>query len=134
MNSVAEEWLEAVDPEVLRRRRERIALILGGVLLFLLAGLLSYSLRPTKPPKDDVLLAAQYGVRRELEVHGSLHFNSSTDAQVQALSEQEFLVRGWVQDVAPDGRVWLYLYHATVDIDSNRGEYHVHDISVLPQY
>lgn len=127
-----EQWLEAVDPEVLRRRRGRIALVAGGLLLFGFLGVLAYWLKPPASFADDVPLAAEYAVAQHLQIHGKLHFNPVSDAQVTRESTGQYLVRGWVKDVASDGRTWSYLYSVTV-IDG-QSEYTFRDVTVMEQY
>jgi hypothetical protein len=129
-----EKWLDAVDPEVLRRRRERIALIVGGIVVLALAAVLAWSLRPPKMPDNWVLMAAEGAVRREIISRGSLFFSPPGDTQVTSTGQNQFLVRGWVMQVADDGRSWAFLYYGTVDLDANRGVATVHDLSILPEY
>jgi hypothetical protein len=132
MSDGEEQWLDDVDPEVLRRRRGRIALILGGLLLFSAAGVLAYWLRPDQSDAAKVPLAAQYAISRQLNDHGALHFNPPAEAQVVAVSKSEFLVRGWVTDLASDGRKRSYWY--SVIVVEGASDYTFRDISVVEQY
>jgi hypothetical protein len=132
MNDGEEQWPEDVDPDMLRRRRERVALILGGLLLFSLAGLLAYWLRPAQTSADEVPLVAEHAVAQQLHARGALHFSPPAEVQVVPVSAGQYLVRGWVMDVAAGGQSWRYLYTVTVIVGSS--EYTVRDVSVMEQY
>jgi hypothetical protein len=127
-----ERRFEVVDPEVLRRRREWVALILGGLLLLALAGAVAWRLRPAQGSADDVPLVAEHAVAQQLHSRGVLHFSSPGEVQVAPISAGQFLVRGWVVDVAADGRSWRYFYSVTVMVGSS--EYTARDVSVMEQY
>jgi hypothetical protein len=132
MSSAEGQWLEAVDPEILRRRRERIVLLLGAVVVLFLAVTLAYYNRPRPAPPDEMLHAVQYAIRHTILVRGTLFFNSAVDAQVVHLDDNRFEVRGWVQDVNADGFSWTYLYDAKVE--PRQSDYNVYDVTVVPQF
>jgi len=135
MSSVQEQWLEAIDPEVLLRRRERMALAIGGVVLLLLVLGAAYLFnRPGPPPGNDVLGAAEYAVANSIKPRGTLHFNSLEEAQITQKAPNLYEVRGWVMDLAPTGESQIYIYVATVQRDENRKSDRVRDISVVPEY
>jgi len=129
---VEKQWLEAVDPEVLQRRRQKIVLVLGGLLLFAVVGGLAYWLSPRLSSSDDLPLAAQVAVSHQLQARGKLLFNSASEAQVVPQAPGQFLVRGWVRDIAADGRSWNYFYSVTVVV--GQSDYTFRDISVTEQF
>jgi hypothetical protein len=132
--TVEERWLDSLDPEVMFRRRMRMGLIAGAILVFAMAGVVAYLLIPKQRPADQVLIAAQHAVQAQMLVRGTPFFSPPSVTQVTALSANQFQVRGWVQDVTPDGKLWNYLYSATVDYDPMHARYNVYDVAVVEQY
>lgn len=134
MNSVEEKWLDGLDPEVLRRRRERVALIAGALLLFAIAGVLAYLLNRSHTSTDDILLAAQYGVRRSMDFQGQLMFNTPQEAQIVPLGDQKYEVRGWVVEIGGNGTARSYFYSLVVDRDPDRRTDSIWDVALVPRY
>jgi hypothetical protein len=134
------QWLETVDPEVLRRRRERVALIAGAVVVFAIAIAIAIALnRSDSGALSSVYMAAQEAISSQLAREGKLRFSSMDETQiVQAEGDpgsdrQRYMVRGWVQDVAHGGEVKSYLFTAWVDRDPAARTDTVHSISLMPQ-
>jgi len=135
MDNVPQPWLEEVDPQVLRRRRERIVLILGAVVLFGLFGLLArYLYREPSASTDELLQVAHNAVRARINPNGQLHFSTAAESQVMSVGGERYEVRGWVQDVMESGKGAAYLFTVTLDRDVNRNGYTLVDVSVIEQY
>jgi hypothetical protein len=140
MSDAEERWLEVVDPEVLRRRRERLALLAGALLVFATAIVIAVTLNKADTGSaSDVYLAAQGAVASQLAPKGRLDFSSQRETRIECVSgdsasgPQQYLVRGWVHDIAAGGQVAAYLFTAYVDRDPATHTDTVHGISVLPQ-
>lgn len=129
-----EPWLDDVDPEVLRRRRERFVLLLSTILVLALAGVLARALYvPSEPPRDLLLLAAREAVRTAIDVRGTLHFNTPQEFQVTPVEGERYEVRGWATDITPEGLSRSYIFVVTLENDSSRQQFRVADLSVIEQ-
>jgi hypothetical protein len=139
MNESRERWLEAVDPEVLRRRRERLGLIVGGLVVFAIVIAVAFELNKTDSGAvSNVYLAAQGAVSSQMTPKGKLRFSTLNETQVTQIAgdssgPQRFLVRGWVQDVTESGQVETSMFTLVVDRDPVSRTDRVHDMSLVPQ-
>jgi hypothetical protein len=138
MSDNHERPLETVDPEVLRRRRERLGLIAGGLVVFAIAGAIAFELnKPDSSAASNVYVAAQGAISSQITPKGKLRFIPMNETQITRTGDsggaQRFMVRGWVQDVTDGGQVQTYMFTVLVDRDPVSRTDAVHDISLLPQ-
>ena len=120
---------------MLLRRRERLALTIGGVLLLAIVGTAAWWFeRPAASPTAELARTAEYAVANHLHVRGTLHFNTAEEAQITQKSNTVYEVRGWVSDVGPDGITQSYFYFVTLERDPGHNQDRVVQISVVEQY
>ncbi len=117
--SAVEEPVPELDPEVLRRRRERSVLVAGSALLFAVVAILGYQLLRPLPVTDHVLLAAQEAVRHHMEPRGSLHFSPKQVTTITDLGDGGYRVQGWVEDITDAGQAEPYFYSVDIWIDAS---------------
>ncbi len=128
-----EEPLPELDPEILRRRRERTALIAGGVVLIAVVAILGYRLLRPLPATDYVLLAAEEMVRSQVHPHGVLHFSPKELTTVTDLGDDGYRVQGWVEDVTDSGPAQRCFYSVNVQIRPP-GTLMVSDPQISPEF
>lgn len=134
MSGVEERWQRDLNPEVLLRRRERMALTIGGIVVLVLVAAAAYLFnRPGPPPEGEILRAAQYAVANAVNARGRLHFNAPEETQISKIGDNVFEVRGWVLDVSESGIGRGYLFVVTVVHDSNKKLDYVRNVSVAEQ-
>ena len=125
--------LTALDPDVLRRRRELVFTLLALFLVLSAAGVTAYGVLRTPPPTPRELAeVAQQAVRDAIPATYSLDFSTLEETQIAA-AEDRYSVSGRVVAVPQSGVAQSYLYTCSV-ARFNDKRWRPAKLSLQPQY
>jgi hypothetical protein len=126
--------LTALDPDVLRRRRELVLTFLALLVVLGAAGVTAYAVLRTPPPTPGELAAvAQQAVRDAIPATYSLDFSTLEETQIAVAAEDRYNVSGRVVAVPQSGASQSYLYSCSV-ARFNDKRWRPAKLSLQPQY
>jgi hypothetical protein len=126
--------LTALDPDVLRRRRELVLTFLALFLVLGAAGVTAYGVLRTPPPTPRELAeVAQQAVRDAIPPAYSLDFSTLEEIQIAPAAEDHYSVSGRVVAVPRSGAAQSYVYTCSI-ARFNDKRWRPAKLSLQPQY